>query len=297
MKLTVEHLTKRIVGRPVLQDVGFEWRPGEIIGLVGENGAGKTTLMRTLVNQYLPDGGTVAVDGRNLAQAPGQRVNLIYIDPSQVFFAGNTLAASVADYALAYPDFDRQRFFAAAADYDLAPGQRFRELSKGYQAVVVVLLSLCSNAPFVMLDEPFDGLDLFIREAIVSLVVDAVADGKRGLLIASHNLQELDGIADRILFLKRHTISHDYRLEDVREKAVKLQLVFKTPELPALIRENGRILNVQGRVVTVLFADYTDALDRQLRDLAPVYMEQRPLDLTDLFRSEFDHTEGGLEHA
>ncbi|WP_225048022.1 ABC transporter ATP-binding protein [Lacticaseibacillus kribbianus] len=297
MKLTVSGLDKRIAGRAVLQDVALDWQPGEIIGLVGENGAGKTTLMRTLVNQYLPDGGHVAVDGHDLATAPDWRVNLCYVDPSQVFFTGNTLRAIVDDYAVAYPGFDRQRFFAAAADYDLAPNRRFRELSKGYQAVVVVLLSLCSNAPFVMLDEPFDGLDLFIREAIVSLTVDAVADGKRGLLIASHNLLELDGIADRILFLKRHTISHDYRLEDLREKAVKLQLVFKTAKLPDLVREAGRILNVQGRVVTVLFKDYTDELDAKLRALEPVLIEQLPLDLTDLFRSEYDHTEGGVHHA
>ncbi len=66
----------------------------------------------------------------------------------------------------------------------------------------MVALALASQAPYVFLDEPFDGLDVLIREKIVNLVVDAVGDGQRTFLIASHNLIELDGLSDRVLFVK-----------------------------------------------------------------------------------------------
>ncbi|WP_179394186.1 ABC transporter ATP-binding protein [Lacticaseibacillus absianus] len=292
MKLTVQNLRKQVSGQVVLQDISFTWAPGEIIGLVGQNGAGKTTLMRTLVNQYRPDGGALLLDGESLDAHPARRESLIYIDPTQTFFGRYTLAALVAFYAEAYPAFDRRRFASMAADHGLKLGQRYRELSKGYQALVVMLLTLASNAPLMLLDEPFDGLDLFVREAIVGLVISEVAEGRRGFLIASHNLIELDGLADRILFLRRNTISHDYQLEDLRAKAVKLQLVFTQDGIPSVVRELGQVLSVRGRVVEVLFRDYTPAVQAQIEALAPVLMAPLPLDLTDIFRSEFSRMEG-----
>ncbi|WP_125705876.1 ATP-binding cassette domain-containing protein [Lacticaseibacillus daqingensis] len=293
MTLTVHELGKTVTHKPVLQAITFAWQPGEIIGLVGRNGAGKTTLMRTLVDQYHADHGGAEIDGQLLATHPALRAQLIYIDPTQTFFARYTLAALGDFYALAYPAFDRQRFAQLAADYDLGLHQRYRELSKGYQALVVMLLTLASNAPYMLLDEPFDGLDLFVREAIVTLVINEVADGTRGFLIASHDLRELDGLADRILFLKRNTISHDYALEDLRQKAVKLQLVFKQPEIPQPVRDLGEILSVRGRVIEALFRDYTPAVEAQLRALEPVLMAPLSLDLTDIFRSEYGRLKEG----
>ncbi len=291
MELSVNNLSKQIMHTQIFHDVHFNWQPGEIIGLVGQNGAGKTTLMRTLVHQYVPDSGAVLIDDKDTVEHPKMRQNIIFIDPTTTFFGRYTLRQLAEFYAIAYPRFDRPRYNQLLKDYHLSPFKHYSELSKGYRALIVVFLSLCVNTPFVILDEPFDGLDLFVREAIVNLVIGETANGSRGFLIASHNLIELDGIADRILFLRHETISHDYTLESIREHAVKLQLVFPQHTIPDVIHDHGQIITIQGRVIEALFKTYTPEIEAELKALKPVLMEPLPVTLTDIFRTEFNHQE------
>ncbi|WP_225352350.1 ATP-binding cassette domain-containing protein [Lacticaseibacillus nasuensis] len=103
MQLTVNQLSKTIAGASVLRNVNFTWQPGEIVGLVGRNGAGKTSLMRTMMNQYLPDAGSVAIDGMMFAEQPAARQQLIYIDPANLFFKRYSLRHIADFYAIGYP--------------------------------------------------------------------------------------------------------------------------------------------------------------------------------------------------
>lgn len=287
MQLAVESLSKNISGKAVLNHINFDWQPGEIIGLVGRNGAGKSTLMRTMMNQYVADEGYVAIDGEPLLKRPELKTNLVFVDGPNVFFKRMTLRRIAQTYKLAYPQFDLHRYKDLANHFKLNLSSSYAELSKGYQALVSMMISLASNATFILLDEPFDGLDVLIRESIVQMVIDEVATQKRGFLIASHNLEELDGLADRVLFLKRQTIVDDMVLEDARQHAVKLQLVFNTNGVPDIVRENGSVLSVSGRVMEVLFPHYSTDLAEKLAAEQPVLFEQLPLTLTDLFKDEF----------
>ncbi|RNE10743.1 ABC transporter ATP-binding protein YtrB [Lacticaseibacillus paracasei] len=236
MSLTITKLQKKIADQAVLNNITFSLSLGQVVGLVGPNGIGKTTIFRTVTHQYRADGGTIELDEQDLTDHPEQRENLFYLDNQHLFFRKYRLDKIAGDYQLLYATFDQARFIALIEKFGLQGSQRFQSLSKGYQALVMVALALASGAPYVFLDEPFDGLDLLIRERIVNLVVDAVADGKRTFLIASHNLVELDGLSDRVLFVKAGRISQDLTLEDVRQQAIKLQLVFKTKAIPDVIR-------------------------------------------------------------
>src|SRR5699024_1506241 len=95
-----------------------------------------------------------------------------------------------------------------------------------------IILAISSHARYILLDEPFDGLDVIIRKNVIRLLLDQVGEQQFSLLITSHNLAELEPLIDRTLILKDRTISHDYRLETLRQTARKLQLVLKTNEIP-----------------------------------------------------------------
>lgn len=285
MSIEVQALTKRIGTQPVLEGITFSWQLGEIVGLVGRNGVGKTTLMRTLIDQYHPDGGRIEISGADVAKVPTRRQDMFYLDTEALFFKRWRLPAIGATMALAYPHFDQAQYLTLLAKHDLN-NQRYANLSKGYQALVRVALAIASQTPYILLDEPFDGLDVIIRKQIVALVIDTVASGKRSVMIASHALAELDGLADRILMLKDTRLIEDVTLEDLRQQAVKLQLVFAGTTLPAVIKTQGRILSVQGRVVTVLFTNYTPTLQQAIAQAHPVLNETLPVMLEDLFVSE-----------
>jgi len=171
------------------------------------------------------------------------------------------------------------------AQYRLPLKQNYRQLSKGMRGLFNIILAISSHARYILLDEPFDGLDVIIRKNVIRLLLDQVGEQQFSLLITSHNLAELEPLIDRTLILKDRTISHDYRLETLRQTARKLQLVLKTNEIPALVKEKGRLLNISGRVMVVYFPDYTDKIKQELSALDPVLCEALPITLEDVFEA------------
>lgn len=290
--LRVSELSKTINKNVIIEDISFDWQPGEIVGLVGRNGVGKTTLFRTMTQQYLADHGQVVIDDQDLTTVPAMQRQLFFIDTQYNFLANYQLRELPGFYAAVYDRFDRSRYRALLQKFDLNENAQYRRLSKGLRALVNLILALAANAPYIILDEPFDGLDVIVRENIASMVIDEVADQQKGFLISSHDLNELDGLSDRVLFLKDSRLVHDYNLEDVRAKAKKVQLVFQDKQIPAVLKANSQLIRVSGRVLVVVFPDYTPEIERQLQDLQPVLFEELPLTLEDLFRANLTQDTG-----
>ncbi|WP_125764764.1 ATP-binding cassette domain-containing protein [Levilactobacillus mulengensis] len=292
MTLEVKALSKQINGKSIIDDISFKWAPGEIIGLVGRNGVGKTTLFRTMMNHYVPDRGEVVVDDQNLAQVSVKQREVFFLDTQYNFLSNYSLKELPDFFGIVYPQFDRQRYVELLNQFDLNAGSQYRRLSKGMRALVNVILALTSNATYLILDEPFDGLDVIVRENIATMVIDEVAEQQKGFLISSHDLNELDGLSDRVLLLKESKLVHDYNLEDVRASAKKIQLVLRDKTIPAVLKEHSQLIRVSGRVLVVVITDYTDAIDQELRALDPVLLEELPLALEDLFRANLAHDTG-----
>ena len=284
MSIQVKALSKQIDKCEILRGITFTWQPGRIVGLVGRNGVGKTTLFRTMADHYLADDGELMIDGQSTMQEPRSRQKLFYIDTQHHFFSGQRLQQIIATYALAYDNFDRQRLTELLAAEHLSSKSRYHQLSKGQQMLFQILLALASQVPYIILDEPFDGLDILVRERIVTHIIDEVADHGASFLISSHNLDELDGLCDQVLFLQHHELVADYDLESLRTVARKFQLVFADKHVPSVVREHGQVIKVYGRVLEVYFADYTPAIETALQQAQPLMMAARPLTITDVFR-------------
>lgn len=281
--MNIQQLTKKINSRIILNQLNFDLFPNELVGLVGRNGSGKTTLFRTIAGHYQPDSGQILIDEKDLTQNPEVKQNIFYIDEQYNFLKEYSLMKIVSFYQSAYPAFDMDLLLELMKKYDLSSHHRYRGMSKGMQGLFQVILAICSNARYVLLDEPFDGLDAIIRKNIVRLIVDSLADSGRTFFIASHNLIELENLADRVLILKERQIVYDYRLEALRQTARKLQLVFKTKKVPSFIKEHSKVISSQGRVWVVLIENYTPELEEKLKETDPLVLEELPLSLEDIF--------------
>lgn len=284
--MQVSNLTKKIDGQIILKEVTFELRPQEILGLVGRNGSGKTTLFRTLAGHYLPESGEVTIEGANLLKNVAKKQQIFYIDELDNFFKFYSLKKINEFYRLAYPHFNQDRYVSLSKENELDQRMSYRRLSKGMQGLYQMILAISSGANYLLLDEPFDGLDVIVRKKVLALLLEHLATHPDcSIVIASHNLAELEGIIDRVLLLKGKTIVKDYSLEQMRENARKLQLVFRRKGVPAFVKEEAKLLSIQGRVVTVIFENYTPELQAALLEQAPVVMEELPLSLEDLFEA------------
>ncbi len=283
--MKVMKLSKMIEGKQILNDVHFELKANEIVGLIGRNGSGKTTLFRTLTGQYLPDKGEIELDGILLLTATQSKSELFYIDEAENFLAPYTLKMINQFYRTAYPNFNQDLFLTLTGSHQLPLHVNYHGLSKGMQGLFNMILAISSNARFLLLDEPFDGLDVIVRKDVIGLLLEHISDNQRTALIASHNLNELENLADRVLLLKNQTIIKDYRLEEMRESAKKIQMVFKTKKIPSLVKEHSRLLTIQGRVITAIFEDFNQDLANKIQTLQPVLFEELPLSLEDLFEA------------
>lgn len=294
--MKVNNLQKTIDGQEILEEINFSLNPQEIVGLVGRNGSGKTTLFRTLAGHYLLDGGEVTIAGMNLAKAVEQKTQLFYIDELDNFLKYYSLKKINEFYRLAYPKFDQDRYLALLKENEFHQRMTYRRLSKGMQGLYQMILAISSEANYLLLDEPFDGLDVIVRKKVIALLLNHLATHENcSIMIASHNLVELEGIIDRVLLLKGKSIVKDYSLEQMREHARKLQLVFRRKGVPAFVKEQAKLLSIQGRVVTVIFEEYTSELADQLKALEPVVMEELPLSLEDLFEANLRQEKMGSQ--
>lgn len=283
MKLT--NMGKVIDQKEILKSIDFSLNQHEIVGLIGRNGSGKTTLFRTISGQYTPDSGKITIDGIDLAIDPTRRAEIFYIDEKENFLSFYSLKKINQFYLNMYPKFNQNLFLDLLNQHQLGLNFSYRRMSKGMQGLFQMILAISSNATYLLLDEPFDGLDVIVRKQVIGLLLENISETNRTVLIASHNLNELEGMIDRALVLKGHQITQDYQLETLRQHARKIQFVFKSKKVPEIVKQHSKVIQMQGRVITALFENFDAELEAQIRAFEPVLFEELPISLEDLFEA------------
>ena len=203
--LEARNLAKRFGQRAAVADISVEVRSGEIVGLLGPNGAGKTTSFYMIVGLIRADSGTISLDGETLTERPMHeraRLGLGYLPQEASVFRG----LSVADNLLAIleldPTLDRDARTARCEqlldEFHLqgVRTQLGQRLSGGERRRVEIARVLASRPKFVLLDEPFAGVDPISVAEIKSMVRD-LAGREIGVLITDHNVRETLDLCDR----------------------------------------------------------------------------------------------------
>jgi ABC-type Mn2+/Zn2+ transport system ATPase subunit len=201
----VDGLAAAYAGPPVLADVSFDLHSGERIGVLGPNGGGKSTLFRVLLGELEPLRGHVSVAGRLGYVPQTERSRLDYpVDALDVALMGTLSRVpwwrplGAADRRFALDALGRVALEAQART-------QFGRLSGGQRQRVLVARALVQDAPVLLLDEPFSGVDQPSAELLEQLFADLAAEG-RGLLVATHDLEQARGF-DRVLCLNRRQIA------------------------------------------------------------------------------------------
>jgi len=208
-RLVIRDVSKKFKARQVVRNVSFEVESGQVVGLLGPNGAGKTTSFYMVVGLLTPDNGQVDLDGLPLAQLPmfkRARAGLSYLPQEPSIFRRLTVAENI-QVALDAQDLTAaersERLESLLEEFHI---QHIREsygyaLSGGERRRVEIARSLAGNPKFLLLDEPFAGIDPIAVGDIQEIVRKLKAQGI-GVLITDHNVRETLGICDRAHILK-----------------------------------------------------------------------------------------------
>lgn len=282
--LTVQQLSKKIDRQQVLEDIEFTVDSGEIIALVGRNGAGKTTLLRTMVGIIRPDTGDVRYGPSSIFEKAELKRDVIFVPDSADALKHYTINEAAALYESIYPSFNRSIFRETLTRYNI-DNKKIRQLSKGQKAMVTLSLAFAVQAKYYLLDEPTDGLDVVAKSDVLKLMIAQVEARNCSIIVSSHQLHELERIADRIIMIEKGRVKAIMSLEEARETSVKLQVVFND-QVPVelLERKDIEIINVTGRVALFMAKERTKELDTFVDAHDPMLVEEIPMSLEDIFR-------------
>ncbi len=206
--LVVRGLRKSYRRRPVIRDVSLELHQGEVVALLGPNGSGKTTVFYSIAGLVTPEAGEVVIDGQDVTLLPmyrRARLGLGYLPQEASIFRGlsvedNILA--VLEITEAEPQTRRARLEELLAEFSIAHLRRAAavSLSGGERRRVEIARCLAARPRYLLLDEPFAGVDPISVEDIRHLVKDLCRRGI-GVLITDHNVRETLAIVDRAYIL------------------------------------------------------------------------------------------------
>ena len=292
--IQVQDLTKSFDGFLALDHATMNVRKGSVYGIVGPNGAGKSTLMRHVTGVYRPDSGTILIDGQPVYENPEIKERIAYIPDELYYFAQASTETMKRYYQTLYPRFSAERFeklreYFPAIDTK-AP---IRRLSKGMQKQAIFWLSLCCQPDLLILDEPVDGLDPVMRRQIWSLIMADASEREMTVLISSHNLRELEDVCDHVGIMHRGRFILEQSLSDLQEGFSKVQVAFRSPELPELPPEI-KVLHHQksGRVHSLIIRENPEAARKAFEAMSPLLLDLLPLTLEEIFIYEL----GGVDY-
>ena len=204
MMLTAEKLEKTYHGKNVVNGVSLAVGPGETVGLLGPNGAGKTTTFHMIVGWIPPSGGGVFLDGRDITRLPmfrRARLGLAYLPQEPSVFRKMTVAENLQAVLEFMPlsraeQRARQAETLAKLGLESLAGRSALNLSGGERRRVEIARSLLLKPSFLLLDEPFSGIDPITISDLRNIIRGLAADGI-GILITDHNVRETLSITDR----------------------------------------------------------------------------------------------------
>ncbi len=202
MLFEVRGLSKQFGGIAALADVSFGVRAGEVLGLIGPNGAGKSTLFECLAGVLPADGGAVVREGMPVTVR--HRSSLLFYVPDAIAPWPAQSVGWCLDFAIGFLGGEASRRDEVVERLSLSEvlAQRFGALSKGQRKRALLAIGLLTRQPALLIDEPFDGLDLGQARDVAGLLRAHAAAG-RTLFLSIHQIGEAARLCDRFVLLNR----------------------------------------------------------------------------------------------
>jgi ABC-2 type transport system ATP-binding protein len=280
-------LRKRYEDAQALGGLTLSVPRGSIYGFLGRNGAGKTTTIKILLGMARPTSGQARVFGLAADQPEAsveirRRTGFVSDDKElyNYFTVGEMIRFTAAFFPRWRADLE-QRYLRA---FELPPGRKVKALSRGMRTKLALLLALSRGADLLVLDEPTSGLDPAMTEEVLQALVAHVAREEMTVFFSSHQIAEVDQIADRVAIIDRGRLVVTGALEDLREHYRRIQLVFdrEAPDHAFLAPGVARVQR-KGRVLTLLASGGADRIVEEAGTLKPIAVDVGPVTLKEIF--------------
>ncbi len=244
--IKVSNIHKEYSTVVAVDDVSFDVKRGEIFGLLGPNGAGKTTTIRTILNIIKPDSGTILFDGNPFNGNIQNKIG--YLPEERGLYRKNKLLNTIVFFAT-LRGLPHQEAKRRAIDwlkrFDLLNyiDKKIEELSKGNQQKVQFIISILHDPEFIILDEPFSGLDPVNQLDLIDLLMELKDKGK-AIIFSTHIMDQAEKLSDKICLINRGKVVIDGYLSEVKGRFGKNTVHIEFDGDGEFIRNLPGIMNI-----------------------------------------------------
>ena len=280
-------LWKTYDGVEALRGLNLHVPAGSICGFLGRNGAGKTTTMKILLGMARPTSGQARVFGL-AADSPQASLEIrrrsAFVSEEKELYSYMTVDEIIRFTAELFPRWRDDLQERYLRKFELPLTRTIKTLSRGTRTKLALLLALCRGAELLILDEPTSGLDPAMAEEVLQALVRHGGGEELTVFFSSHQIAEVDQIADHVVIIDRGRAVISGALDDLRESFRRIQFVFDGDAPQTTFRAPGveRVVR-KGRVLTVLSSAGADAIVEEARALQPRSVDVVPVTLKDIF--------------
>ena len=270
-------LYKFFQGRPALTGLDLCVPPGSIYGFLGRNGAGKTTTMKLLMGILQPDRGSVNVLGVSLSDpANGVRIRqrIGFVTEDKELYPYMTIRQVTQFTRSFFPRWREDLEQRYRRLFDLPLDKKIPDLSKGMRSKLILLLAIARGIELLILDEPTDGLDPVSVEELLRELVSLSATEGTTIFFSSHQLHEVEQIADHITIVEHGRSVVSGTLDDLKGRYRRVNIVLpenRADPIPWL--DGVERVTQEGRTLSLLISSNASALVQQARSLPGAAVE------------------------
>ncbi|MDB0441402.1 ABC transporter ATP-binding protein [Clostridioides difficile] len=201
-----------------LKNVSFNIEKGKITALLGINGVGKSTILKAIAGLIKIDSGEILIDGKKMNKNIYNK--LAFVPDVESHFSNTTIKESFEFMEIFYPRWNKEKSKEMMDIFKLNENEVIDNLSKGNIARVKLILGFCQDPDYILLDEPFTGIDLFKREEFIGVIAQYMKENQ-AIIITTHEIVEIESLVDEVIILDEGKIITSFNAEDLREREGK----------------------------------------------------------------------------
>lgn len=293
--IEIKNLSKNFGDLKALDDVTFEVKKGELFGVIGQNGAGKSTLFRSMMNFYDHFDGQILYEGEKMSKVPLEKIG--FLPEERSLSPKKTIREEIKYFARLnqMKNLDEQTLESYFDRFEIKGtlDDKIKSLSKGNQQKVQLLASLIYKPEFLILDEPFSGLDPYNANLLMGIIKEINAEGTT-ILFSSHNMENVEYLCDRLIMLKNGKIVLNGSPAEIRNSYEK-DLVRVRTEADLADIFLGFDIKKDGNLWTIRLEDENqgkEIFDKLVEKLGFISMfSQEPPSLNEIFARKVEDNE------
>lgn len=213
--IEVKNVVKKYKKTKALDKISFNIHEGKITCILGTNGVGKSTILKAIAGLVKIDSGDILIDGEKISNKIYDK--LAFVPDIDIHFPQLNIKETFKFMSVFYKNWNNEKAYEMLKSFNLTDDKVISKLSKGNKARIKIILGFAQEAKYILLDEPFSGIDIFKREEIIEMMVKYMTE-EQSIVITTHEIPEIEMIVDDVILINNGKLVCKFNAEESREK-------------------------------------------------------------------------------